>query len=258
MADIDPIKSGPHGNSNPIYLGQYSKGCRCEECVEAHREYHRLWQTKKKIENPRYFADNQAIFRTTDKWAVAYKAGRDKVSASPELLAKLVAASAKRSTERRAILAKMKTDAGCCDCAYREHACALDFDHVKDGKTMEVSEMCTFSMKRIMAEVSLCVVRCYRCHRVKTLERLKSGESKWVRKRVTDPGYHTIKMARYRERGRAFLSAYKLSHGCCECGYCPSSVLILSLAKGIQSYLNPTGSVRFPRISDGTIGRPRA
>lgn len=66
---------------------------------------------------------------------------------------------------------KYKVEAGCTDCGWREHPCALDFDHT-DGKTANISSL--RSVKAIEEEIARhkCVVRCANCHRIVTYERL--------------------------------------------------------------------------------------
>jgi hypothetical protein len=71
-------------------------------------------------------------------------------------------------------LQQYKLDRGCVDCGYKEHAEALDFDHLSD-KTMNVSNVihANMSWERIMKEVSKCEVVCANCHRVRTANRRK-------------------------------------------------------------------------------------
>lgn len=68
-------------------------------------------------------------------------------------------------------LAEEKLRQGCVDCGYKEHAVALDFDHVDGDKTINVSKI--RSMKVAIEEIKKCVVRCANCHRVVSQERLE-------------------------------------------------------------------------------------
>lgn len=65
----------------------------------------------------------------------------------------------------------VKLARGCTDCGYREHAIALDFDHVRGKKLRNLSQCRT--MKTVKVEIEKCEVRCANCHRIKTWERLK-------------------------------------------------------------------------------------
>jgi len=79
----------------------------------------------------------------------------------------------KRGIERlkriRKFVADFKIERGCTDCGYREHSCALDFDHIKGNKVKDVSVM--RSIKNIMEEISKCEVVCSNCHRIRTYNR---------------------------------------------------------------------------------------
>lgn len=73
--------------------------------------------------------------------------------------------------KKMAFLAAYKLERGCIDCGYRDHAVALDFDHVSGKKDFALSRAYGKSWKRILAELEKCEVRCANCHRVKTAER---------------------------------------------------------------------------------------
>lgn len=213
MADTQPITSGPHGHQNPLFLGHYSRGCRCEECREAHRRYHR----KRRASHPGANAKAQREYRERQKAIDPKHSTRwyHAKATSPAFRAGRAKKMSERAASRREMLAKIKVERGCVDCGYREHFAALDFDHTTGKKVANLSAMVLQPVGRIMAEVEKCVVRCYRCHRVKT----RRDMAAWVRKRVASPSAGTRKMARYRERGWAFLAEWKLKHGCADCGY---------------------------------------
>jgi len=71
----------------------------------------------------------------------------------------------------RAFLDALKLTAGCAGCGYREHACALDFDHVRGEKRFHVSVLKHLSPEARAAEIAKCEVVCANCHRVRTWER---------------------------------------------------------------------------------------
>lgn len=72
-----------------------------------------------------------------------------------------------RASKRREFINRYKLLAGCADCGYREHAVALDIDHI-DGKTASIPSL--RSIPAIKAEIRRhgCQVRCANCHRVRT------------------------------------------------------------------------------------------
>lgn len=77
-----------------------------------------------------------------------------------------------RYTERgRAFLAAWKLRVGCKDCGYREHAEALDFDHVRGKKSFSLAARPWWSIRRLTEEAEKCEVVCANCHRIRTFER---------------------------------------------------------------------------------------
>lgn len=69
----------------------------------------------------------------------------------------------------------VKQSVGCCDCGFRAHPAALDFDHVTPGKKTNMSKLS--SIRLAIKEMAMCKVRCANCHRVRT-----DGENKTRRK----------------------------------------------------------------------------
>lgn len=65
-----------------------------------------------------------------------------------------------------------KTKEGCCDCGYREHHAALEFDHVRGEKELNISF--AKSIAQAKKEIKKCEVVCANCHRIRTYERLQS------------------------------------------------------------------------------------
>lgn len=85
---------------------------------------------------------------------------------------------ANRQAKKDAVDA-IKIERGCADCDYREHAVALDFDHVRGVKVAHVGTMVNrgVAMKTILAEIEKCEVVCANCHRVRTTRRKQWGVS---------------------------------------------------------------------------------
>ena len=63
-----------------------------------------------------------------------------------------------------AFLAQYKMEKGCCDCGYRKHPTALQFDHLRDKK-ITVGQ--ATSIARAKVEIEKCVVRCANCHAIR-------------------------------------------------------------------------------------------
>lgn len=104
-----------------------------------------------------------------------HKDRRERLRGTDELRAEDSAKQKARLVKLRAWIAEYKVTNGCVDCGYNEHPAALDFDHVGDMKTANVSKLRT--LKRVMAEIDHCVVRCANCHRIATFKRMKFSET---------------------------------------------------------------------------------
>ena len=65
---------------------------------------------------------------------------------------------------------------GCVDCGYRDIR-ALDFDHVRGEKVVDVGAMIRRgrSASAVRAEIAKCEVRCRNCHAIATLDRLSGS-----------------------------------------------------------------------------------
>ena len=66
----------------------------------------------------------------------------------------------------RALIRQIKLERGCIDCGYRENADALQFDHVRGTKVVNISRVRSY--KVLLAEVAKCDVRCGNCHLIRT------------------------------------------------------------------------------------------
>lgn len=73
----------------------------------------------------------------------------------------------------------LKLEHGCKDCGYTAHASALDFDHIGDCKTANISRLIKngYCWEKILVEIKRCEVVCANCHRVRTFDRLLSGST---------------------------------------------------------------------------------
>lgn len=79
--------------------------------------------------------------------------------------------NAAKNTQQRnvQIIHEEKLRRGCECCGYKEHACALDFDHLDPStKLRDISKMHTTSIPKLKAEMAKCQVLCANCHRIKT------------------------------------------------------------------------------------------
>ena len=65
---------------------------------------------------------------------------------------------------------KYKLAKGCQDCGYSLHHVALDFDHVKGEKSINVCNAKSISAAK--KEIEKCEVVCSNCHRIRTFNRL--------------------------------------------------------------------------------------
>lgn len=75
-----------------------------------------------------------------------------------------------RKIKRTKTVQEIKLSRGCADCGYREHAEALEFDHLY-GKVAHVSGMRGNKWIGVLEEIAKCDVVCANCHRVRTVRR---------------------------------------------------------------------------------------
>lgn len=71
---------------------------------------------------------------------------------------------------RRDRVNEIKIARGCCVCGYKEHAAALDFNHVRGEKLFNVSQDTKVAWDKMLAEIDKCDVLCANCHRIHTYE----------------------------------------------------------------------------------------
>ena len=75
-----------------------------------------------------------------------------------------------RTQENRIWLNGIKLASGCTDCGFNTHSVALQFDHVRGEKTLELSDV-THSRERLEAEMLKCEVVCANCHAIRSANR---------------------------------------------------------------------------------------
>jgi len=71
----------------------------------------------------------------------------------------------KKEKRRRYWLNRYKVAKGCAKCGFKVHSAALDFYH-PSGKSDGVAGMMTHPLRRLFAEIRLCVLLCANCHRI--------------------------------------------------------------------------------------------
>lgn len=115
----------------------YTNGkCRCDLCTDAHNKYQKIQRKK-----------------------------------NPEKVEKQRKRSELRYHQRQDYVNEIKLRLGCTDCGYKEHPAALDFDHVTNTKTANVSKMMFYTMEKLTNEINKCEVVCSNCHRIRTTKR---------------------------------------------------------------------------------------
>lgn len=80
----------------------------------------------------------------------------------------------KAKAEKRALVSKLKSENPCVDCGGFFHFSAMDYDHVRGDKVVNVALMIgvpTYSIKDILNEIEKCELVCSNCHRVRTYNR---------------------------------------------------------------------------------------
>lgn len=99
----------------------------------------------------------------------------------PCVVARYAKSVTRRRNELLAYVQGIKLERGCADCGYREHAAALDFDHLPGfEKKHRLATMSSGATKaKIDAEIAKCEVVCANCHRVRTAGRrsVRAAES---------------------------------------------------------------------------------
>ena len=78
------------------------------------------------------------------------------------------------SAKNRAFVKRVKLFLGCALCGYKEHACALHFDHINPKEKFNmVSRMISYSTEILKEEMRKCRILCATCHAVHTKNQRK-------------------------------------------------------------------------------------
>ena len=102
---------------------------------------------------------------------------------------------ARRRAAKWRLTQLIKLNSGCVDCGYREHAQALQFDHIGDDKKMNVSDMIRsdYSWVTIKEEIVKCEVRCANCHAVMTAKRKRAIHSYYEKPQQVHQSYDAVR-----------------------------------------------------------------
>ncbi len=91
-------------------------------------------------------------------------------SLSPERKREKQIKANERARKTKIFLVHYKMEKGCLDCGYKKHHSALEFDHIKGKKTINICF--AKSIGQAKKEIEKCEVVCSNCHRIRTWERL--------------------------------------------------------------------------------------
>ncbi len=127
---------------------------------------------------------------------------------------------AKRRIAARSLL-KLRLQAGCADCG-ADDPLVLEFDHLGDEKTGDVSQMAWAGKgaERILAELEKCEVVCVNCHKRRTYSRMPSC---W-RLAPTEILAHP-RLADGAKRNRIYIWDLLVNSECVDCGLADPVVL---------------------------------
>lgn len=95
---------------------------------------------------------------------------KNRVLKDPEYKKRLNIQAKTRNKSIKHFLADYKLQKGCHDCGYKKHHAALDFDHVKGSKMLNVCF--AKSIGQAKKEIEKCEVVCSNCHRIRTYNRI--------------------------------------------------------------------------------------
>lgn len=142
--------------------------------VVTQAEASRRW----KLRNPEKVRAYNARPRKRVYESEASRARRLRRLAQPGYAEKIRAQARQRLQAVRDWLAAFKVERGCIDCGFNQHHAGLDFDHVSGKKSFNVCN--AKSVAQAQREIEHCVVRCARCHRIRSWERLQVKKAKRV------------------------------------------------------------------------------
>lgn len=224
MATANPTPSsppaqGPHGHPNPLYRGYYKKGCRCADCVTANKEMCKQRYRRHEANDPERRKAKWRKHIQTPGMIEAHRArGRERAKLDSEKQRCRTKATARRA-DRKPWLNQIRMERGCCDCGFRGHHAALDFDHVSGEKHTAVMRMSCHSIEQIRAEVAKCDVVCSNCHRIRTKRRDPNGDKRIGTRRLVELNKMQTRSRRVGGENAAILSRIKTECGCMDCGY---------------------------------------
>ena len=152
------------------FLSEYAKTRRvCNACRAASDKQYHAERWKKNLEGNRRQAREKMRARRLDPTNKSiellnkrryYKQDREKN----------LAYALKRQAERQEFLNEIK-NVPCKDCGNSYPPYCMDFDHVDGDKSGNLSEMKSYSLERILAEIAKCEIVCANCHRIRTFNR---------------------------------------------------------------------------------------
>lgn len=132
------------------------------------KEYQRQWYERNK---EKVSAKNKQRYLENKKHHDALnKANRKEWASRPEVAARLKQQRVDRYDKHRAIISEVQLHYGCRnpDCSWVGgfESCDLDYHHFDSSKkTMQVSQMATCKLSKILEEINRCVILCAICHR---------------------------------------------------------------------------------------------
>lgn len=88
----------------------------------------------------------------------------------PNRRAMIRAAANKKLAHHIGMIDSLK-DVPCVDCGNRYDPCVMDFDHVEEDKSFNVSSGKNMSWEKLKQEIDKCEVVCSNCHRIRTRDR---------------------------------------------------------------------------------------
>ena len=84
-------------------------------------------------------------------------------------------AQSKQRRKKQAVIDEIKS-VSCLDCGGVFPPECMDFDHVTGEKEFPISfGVKSVSMQRVLDEIAKCEIICSNCHRIRTVERSRSG-----------------------------------------------------------------------------------
>lgn len=171
-----PHKHNKAGKPPSVYCYIKFK-CRCKECVEIYREYHRKQSVPWRKLNQSKLSERSRRYR--ERYPERVRAAQLKHHKTDKWKQTLSKRRKRKVAERKAIVDRIKLSHGCKDCGYNANPIALQFDHVRGEKYMCVSFAVTkvLNINKILAEIEKCEVVCANCHLIRTEKRRLARQS---------------------------------------------------------------------------------